>query len=732
MSYDYDISKEFESNYLYAHDYWSPYVSDALRYTKAAAGHTWTDIELKELRKEGREPIEFNITRRPIEFFSGYLRDNLNSIAVAPVEGSDQKTSTQFTKLSYDVWDKGRGYNTFLDSCDEMFKSGMSLCGIMMDYSKDFLNGDIRFFKRTFNSFYLDPSFENIDLSDCGFLITRDLVSRSYVPQLVPSISMKDVDELPTNFRDNKFISYRPSLNNISSNKKIISYDQYYRRTSRRRKFLIDERNDFFRDISDMSKEDLDQLKFGLHKIQSLNDEAQLFNLDRNDIPQLRISNVERPYVELNVMLNGISVYKGDDNTGITETFPMVPLLCFFESSLLESSKRVQGIGASEYSNQRQFNKRHMKIQDMFDSVISTGYKYLIGSVPDVTDLQQSGQNKLIGIDPEQAPEGLNSVQELVGGNVPPALIEYQKILDELSLTLANVNQSVLGIDEGGNTQVSGRLAQVRIAQGLRSNRKIMDNIELSQQVLGGLVVKCLQAKYPPGKIECILGEPPTQQFYDKEFEQYDAIIKESIRSKSQKDAYYYELLTLKRDGIVNVPENAIVDALQMSGIDELKDAIEQQAQQAQQQQQKVSEQEVLTMELMNAEKEEKIALAQERRARVVSDLSLAQERASEAEENRADAALTRAKTISELDGIDLDKILKILQFVNMMERQEVEDRENIKEDIYNKADNLNVDTEGSAEQKQVSNFILNNEQQNASLDTEQQNSSLDTENNLV
>lgn len=713
---DADIRGEFQSNYLYAHDYWAPFVQNALVYSLAASGYTWSDDERKKLSMEGREPIEFNIIRRPIEFFSGYLRDNLHSIVIGPVEGSDQKTADQFTKLSYDIWDKGKGYTTFLDASDEMFKSGIALCGIQMDYSKDFINGDITFYKRTFNSFYLDPTFESLDLSDCGFAITRDLINPSQAKQLLKNIvDPKVIDEIPYSFRDDKFLSYHPQFTNISKSRKIIAYDQYYRRTSRTRTFLIDKRTGFYRDISDLDKEDMDRLKFGLNRLTNLNDEASMMEIDRNSIPQMEIRKVVRPYIELNVMLNGVPVYRGDDNTGITETYPFVPLLCYFEPSIWLASQRIQGIAAAEWSNQRQFNKRHMKIQDMFDSVISTGYKYLIGSVPNPQDLQQSGQNKLIGVDPENAPEGLNSVQELRGGDVPPALIEYQKILDQLSLTLANVNQSVLGIDEGGNTQVSGRLAQVRIAQGLRSNRKIFDNIETAQQILGSLVLKCIQNKYSPGKVERILGEPPTEQFYNKDFEQYDAVVKEGVRSKSQKDAYYYELVNLKREGIVDVPQSEIIRALQMAGLSDLEKAIEQQQQQQEEQNKKVQEQERLAMELANSQKEENLALAQERRARVIADIALGQERISEAEQNRAQAALDRAKTITEIAQMEDDRLLRVLEFVNLLNRQEIQDREAIDQKIHAQADQLNTETQGSAEnlQMQQQQENLNNLLQN-------------------
>ena len=93
-------------------------------------------------------------------------------------------------------------------------------------------------------------------------------------------------------------------------------------------------------------------------------------------------------------MLNGQRVYCGEDKTKIVETYPFVPILAYMEPSIWMPSQRLQGIASTLYSAQRQFNKRHMKIIDMMDSTISTGYKYLIGSVADVSDLQQSGQNQ--------------------------------------------------------------------------------------------------------------------------------------------------------------------------------------------------------------------------------------------------------------------------------------------------------------------------------------------------
>lgn len=702
---DYDKKKDFQECYRLAHDFWTPFVANARTYALAASGYTWSEEELKQLQKQGREPIEFNIMRRPIQFFSGYLRDNINQIIYGPRESSDEQTADDLTEVGYYVWDKGNGFPVFLSACDHMFVTGMSLCGIRMDYSRDFVHGDIAFYKRDYNTFYLDPNFERIDLSDAGFAITRDLINKESAKQLLKDqVSSKEIDELHVGYRDDKFLDYHPQFTTLARNRNLLAYDQFYRRTSRTQKYLVDLDTGFTRNISELPSDDLKRLKEGIGKLRQDREDAEVLELDVNEMPNVDIMDVERPYIELHIHLNGQPVWSGEDETGIVETYPFVPILGYFDSSIWHPAQRVQGIAATIYSNQRQFNKRHMKILDMMDTQISTGYKYLIGSLADPGDLQQAGQNKIIGVvnDPEKAPMGLDSVQQLQGGGVDQSIIAYQEVLDNLSLKVSNVTEASLGMDEKRNTLVSGRLAQVQIAQNLTANRRLFDQVEESQKIMGELVLQVIQNKYPPGKIERILGRQPTEQFYDKNFEAYDAVVKEGVRSQSQKDAYYYELVNLKRDGIVDVPQSAIVEALTMTGITDLKEAIERQEQQRAEQQAKVDAQERMALELANAQKEQAIALAQERRGRVISDIALAQERASEAEENRAQAALARAKTITEIAQMEDDRLLRVLEFVNMLERQEIADREQVKEEIHASANQINTETEGSTEHQQL------------------------------
>jgi hypothetical protein len=551
-------------------------------------------------------------------------------------------------------------------------------------------------------------------LHDAGFVITRDLVTKDYAKQLMPFIDPKEIDNISMGYRDDKFLTYHPEFTTFSRNRNLIAYDQYYKRVTRKREFLVDMNSAYYRDITDLSSEEKKKLKFGINRLRQMRDDADVLDIDPNDVPNVEIKSVDRGFVELHILLNGHEFYCGDDKTGINQTYPFVPNICYMEPSIWMPSQRIQGLASCNWSAQRQFNKRHMKIIDMMDSDISTGFKYLIGSVPDPQDLQQSGQGKIIGVDPENAPQGLDSVQQLQGGGANPALIQYQQVLDQLTLTLSNVNESALGIDEKGNTQISGRLAQVRIAQGLRGNRKIFDNVETSQQVLGGLILTAIQKNYPPGKVERILAEKPTEQFYEQEFEQYDAVIKEGVRSKSQKDAYYYELVNLKKDGVVDVPQTEIVRSLSMAGLSDLEEAIAKQDEMRSAEQAQAKELQKMQIELINATKEEKLGLAKEREARVMSNLALKDERESEAQQNIAQAALDRAKAISEISQMNENRIMQALRFVNELEQQESAGREAQKIQVASQANQISESVEMEDEIDQAQSQVQQNQMQNS------------------
>lgn len=662
-----DVKSEYEDNWRRAEEEWGTLWSIMDRDIRAYAGNTWTIAETNQLIRENREPLELPLIRSKINWFTGYQRDNITSLQVEPVEGSDQKTSDQFSKLIKNDWYRGQGQYHWNQGFEDTVKTGISLFGMFLDLKNDPENGDIRFFNRGFNSFALDPDTRQPDLSDCSWAILRDFVTRDQAKGLLPFVEEEVIENVSPSQRDDKFLFLRPFTRNFNKSS-MITLDQYYRRITERRIIFVEKEAGNVRDITDISKDEMDKLK----RVVNL--------LDEDGEVKFEIRKEDREIIEYNILLSGQVVFSGKDALGLENRFPFVVMHCFFEPTIDLMTLRYQGIVRSLVDAQRIFNKRNMKVLDIMDKVIYGSTKYKLGAVDDPNQLLQSGSRRIIGIQPGYEMADVEDIQANISGIAE--IVNYAQVIDQLFNDLAGINDTLLGSDEGGNTQISGRLAQVRTANGVRANRKIFDQLDFSFQLVGQMFIEAIQKNYSTAKVLRILGEEPTEQFFDKSFEKFDAVVKQGVESVTQKDQYYFELVNLKREEIVDVPQTEIIKALPLVGSSSLLEAIEAQEKQRQEQQQKIAELEQMQKELINAQTEQSLALAQERRGRVMADIGLAKERASEAEGNRAQAALDRAKTMVEIQKLNQDQLIQTLSFVQQLQEQENKELESKEADV--------------------------------------------------
>lgn len=698
------VKTEYEDNWRRAEEEWGSLWSLMDRDIRAYAGNTWTRGELNQLAQEKREAIELPVIRSKVNWFTGYQRDNIKSMEVEPVEDSDQLTADQFSKLVKQVWYRGKGQYNFNQAFEDSVKTGLSLFGMFLDLKNDPVNGDITFYRRGFNSFAMDPDTEEPDLSDCSWVLLRDFVTKDQAKGLLPFVDEDVIDNAPVSTRDDKFQFLKPFSRNYN-NPNIVTFDQYYRRVTERKRLLVDIESGVTRDISEVTKEELEKLEIGIDI------------LDGNGEAKFEIRNEDKEVIEYNIILSGQVVFSGKDQLGLENRYPFVPILCFFEPSIDLMNYRYQGIVRSLVDAQRIFNKRNMKVLDIMDKVIYGSTKYMLGAVDDPNQLLQSGSRRLIGIQPGFNMEDVQDLQANTSGI--SEIVQYSQVIDGLFNDLAGINETLLGADEGGNTQVSGRLAQVRTANGVRANRKIFDQLDYSQQLVGQLIVEAIQKNYRPEKVKRMINEEPSEQFYDKTFEVFDAVVTQGVESITQKDQYYFELVNLKREGIVDVPQSEIIRALPIAGKTELMEAIEAQQKQGEEEAAKVAELEQMQKELINAQTEQSLALAQERRGRVIADVGLAKERAAEAEGNRAQAALDRAKTMVEIQKLSQEQLMQTLAFVNQLQAEENQELEEKEADITQQSLALINSSKQSLEQR-GENQNLKQQQQELAQSVEQ------------
>jgi hypothetical protein len=95
-----------------------------------------------------------------------------------------------------------------------------------------------------------------------------------------------------------------------------------------------------------------------------------------------------------------------------------------------------------------------------------------------------------------------------------------------------------------------------------------------------------------------------------------------------------------------------------------------QRAEQEQENQQKIAEAEQIQKALELSQIDQNTALAEERRARVLSDIGLAKERMSEMDQNYAKALLDNAKTVTEIQDMDRKRLLDVMKIASDLKIQ--------------------------------------------------------------
>jgi hypothetical protein len=401
-------------------------------------------------------------------------------------------------------------------------------------------------------------------------------------------------------------------------------------------------------------------------------EEEKQLKKDLEATPTVRLITTHKRTVELNIIVSGHLLYSGPDPTGL-DNFPFMPILMYHEPLIDSYELKIQGLVRSIRDAQRQYNRRHSQIIDLMESIVNTGWITKNGAVLDPTMLLQAGQGRQIVVN-----EGYDvnaDVREISPPHIPPGYLQYQDIIDKNIMEIPGASDELLGLSSTGDSQVSGKLAEVRASNGLKGNRGIFDNLEQTKKYVGLLVLEAIQKNYKPGKIQRITGQEPTPEFFSGNFSEYDCAIKQAVKTTTQKEAYYFQLLQLVELG-APIPWEDILEAAPLQGKTELLQKMQQRAEQQQVQQEKIDEAERLEMALTTSQVEQNTALAEERRARVLADIGLAKERMSEQSQNYAKAMLDNAKTAKEIQDMDRKPLLEVMKLaaeIRMAEEDRVE-----------------------------------------------------------
>jgi len=630
---DYTYSKYITIN----QSYWSEADTDS----RFVAGDQtlWNDI-YGNLPAFRRRQFNFNRIRRIVNMISGYQRQHRKSTTVTPVEGSDEKTADQFSKLMYHVDNTASVHDNISEAFEGAVKTGMNLLSTWLDFRTDPVNGDIRVDNVSYNGYLIDPYFQKMDLSDCNSLWTRKYLSRSQLAGILPGRDDEIRQLRGWGNRDGKF-QFLPESYSYAMQDLLI-FDEFWYLDSRKQKMLIDTLTGECKEWKGQDEDLQDFLKFY----------PQVISLDQ-----------EIPTVKLAIVVQGKVMYHGPNPLGI-DRYPFVPVWGYYEPQIPYFPWRVQGVVRGLRDAQYLYNRRRIIELDILESQMTSGFIYKENSLVNPKDVFLQGQGKGLAL---KAEANIADVVPIQPPQIPPSMIQLSELLGQEIQQISGVNEELLGSAEDDK---AGILSMLRQGAGLTTLQTIFDHLDRSQKMLGKLHLEIMQANWTPGKIKRILNEDPTDQFYNRAFGKYDCVVEEAPLTSTQKQLALQKALYLREIGIPITTEYLIKHSNLPDKEELIQSVVAQEQQQAQQQAQMAQ----LQMQNMQVDNETKLsyaesqkALASERMNKVQLDAALSAERIQRADEDRTSSVLNLIKAVKELQGMDLDQLEKEISIVQQI-----------------------------------------------------------------
>lgn len=321
-----------------------------------------------------------------------------------------------------------------------------------------------------------------------------------------------------------------------------------------------------------------------------------------------------------------------------------MPFYTVFDGSYDLFQWKIQSLVRLLRDPQEEFNMRRSKMLDIVDSQIGSGWKAKSGAVSNPKALFQTGQGKVIFFNPGYE---ISDAERLDAPTIPESLFALSDSFDKDMSDMVDLNS--LTVDD--TDRMSSVLFQMKQALGMMGLGPIFDNLRESQYLLSKKVLKMIQ-NYTPDKVQRIIKQQPTPEFYNKTFLEYDVDIVPSIMTDTQKQQAFLQAWTMKAGGTA-VPDEMLWELSPFPIQKKFMEKIEQQNQIAQAQQQSELEDKQRVNKLLEAKAFGDIALGEERLSRIKYDAALSEERLAAAQEERARSVLDIVRASKEFEEMD-------------------------------------------------------------------------------
>ena len=590
-----------------------------------------------------KKMFNFNLTHSSVMMVSGHQRRNRKSTICIPKTSPVQKTADQLTKCLYHVHDTN-GYGVYSDAFERgALVKGFGLISIFPDFSTDPVSPDIRLRFVDMNSCMFDPFFRNKNLSDCRYIHTRQYFSKEEAELLYPE-QAEEIRQTPFGGapKDNKFY-FMPENFGLQI-KNLIAFDEYWYLGQREAVYAVDINTQEVKEI------------FG--------DEEDIRIVMMQFKDKLKLMRKPKQTVRRVILVNSRVLVDEERPYGM-DSYPYVGVYGNFNPDTPYFGYKFKGMVRDMRDAAYLFNVRKVTDLDILASQ-QQGLKVKKGALLTPDDSLNTGNGRVLVINSKN---DMNDVQPMEIIPPSPVMLQMEDMLKSVMREISGVNEELLGsaVDDK-----AGVLSMLRQGAGLTTLQKYFDQMDETQKLCGDYIIQMVQHFWSYGKVKQVIGEEPTPEFDDKAFFTYGSKVVQGILTETQQQLELAQLFELQqRFGDVFPPEE-IVEVMTIQNKDRIIQKM-QAAQKAQQeQQQKMSE---LQMQQMQVDNETKISYAQsqkslanEREAKITTDMAIAEDKLKRAHTEDTAALLNVLKALKELDGMDLTQLEQKLNILNALQ----------------------------------------------------------------
>lgn len=644
-----DIVAEADSRYQQNLSAWQLYFWEQLIDRKVYLGDQ-KYLNLYSGLSYDHQKFVFNASMPVVNMVCGRQRQHRKGTQLIPVHGSSSRTASQGTKVLQSAYSNDDTYNKFSSCFKEAAGiTGLSLLHSWIDYRKDPICGDLRTECFSADMIMMDAFWREMDLSDCQFIRTRKYLHKQQVKQMLPGRE-HDVDLLNDQaYFDTKF-TFMPQQYNIRR-KDFLAYDEYWYLADRMGTFVVDPSTYESTEVS-LTKEEMQRIKY--------------------QYPNVVIVHEKVPTVHLAIIVNNTCFYDGPNPLGI-DMYPFTPFVGYHDLANNNYAFRYQGVIRNIRDSQYLLNYRTQLEMDLLAAQFS-GVDVEEDALIDDQDAFKVGPGKVRFFKKGR----LGAVNDKPGANINPANFAVTERLKNNIQADAGVTPELLGQAEDSDVGITEQLRQ---GAALTTLQELFDNMDLSQRNAGRLHWAIIQKNYTLGKITKMIQEVPTNEFRDKSFQKYDAVVANAPLTDTTRQLAFRQRYFMWKDGFP-IPPDQVMQDLDIQDKDKLMESIQQQQQAQQQQEQQMAQLQMENQKIVNESLQSK----------AMSDRSLASEREqkgrleqievltkfNESEHMKSLTLLDKAKAAKEIESMGVSDFVQIFSLIeNIVNR---EDEKNMKQ----------------------------------------------------